>query len=117
MRCAASSTAQSDLERDEPAVGVLADHVQLDRALQHGNGSFDTAGIGMEHGEPDVGIEGAAVQILTDRLDPQRVPIRIEVAPIGRTCRFEGDNGFSRRSCTGGLAESVLEAPQIDVED
>ena len=71
------------MEDHETAVGLLGVAVELDRPLQGADRSVAVAGVVVELGEAQVGIEGPAVQVLADRLDPGILRSVEQVAPVG----------------------------------
>jgi len=98
---------------DEPAVGLLGVAVQVDDPLQGVDGGVGMAGVVFELGQAQVGIEGPAMQVLADQLDPGVVAARQQVAPVGVDRSAQCLAGRLVVGGSGGLGEGTLEVPQI----
>ena len=108
-------TPEVSLERDQPTVGVLADRIDFDAALERGERRLAATGLGLELGQSDVHVKGAPVQVLADRLDPESVARR-EIAAIGGAGRAQSSDNIAGLAGLGRVNKGALEAPQVDVE-
>ena len=61
----------ADLESNKPAVGLLADRIEVDRPFQRAESSIDPVVIEMQLGQADVHVESSAMEILAHRFDPE----------------------------------------------
>ena len=105
------------LESNEPAVGLLADRIEVDRPFQRAESSIDPVVIEMQLGQADVYVESSAMEILAHRFDPERVRVGIEDAAVGGTGTSKGEDEVARPAGPRRVGERRLEAPQINVED
>jgi hypothetical protein len=70
------------LERHESAVGLLGIAVELDSATEYLLGGVERAELLFQFGEAEVRVEGPAMEVLADRLDPSVVGVLNQLAPI-----------------------------------
>jgi hypothetical protein len=71
------------LEGHETSAGLLGIAVERNDLLQHLAGGAGSSGLLLELSQAEMGVDGAAMQVLADRLDPQI--IRAGQGIIGRT--------------------------------
>ena len=101
------------MEGHEPPVRFLGVAVEVDGAFQHFDRGVGGAGAFIELGETEVGVEGAAVQVLADRFDPAVVATSQKVAAV------DADGMAKRRASPvairgpGRLAKGMLELPKV----
>ena len=77
------ATTVGGVEGHEPAVGLLGVAVHVDDPLQDGDGGVGVAGVVLEFGEAEVGVDGAAVEVLADRFHPPLRAAGQQVALVG----------------------------------
>lgn len=97
----------------EPSVGHLGHAVKSDCLLQGFDGRVRSTEALLQFGQAQVGVEGAAVQVGSDRLGPQVLGVGGEVAAVAVD---GGAQGFARGAVVarpGCGGERDLEVPQV----
>ena len=100
------------VEGHEPTIGLLGIAVEVDGPLQGVSRGVGLSGVVFELGQAEVGVEGSAVEVLTDRFDPGVVASLEEVAAIGVDGLAQCGSGLVVGG-PGGICEGRLELPQV----
>ena len=101
------------VEDHEPSVGLLRVAVEVDSPVQYVDRRVGVASMFLVLCESEMRIEGAAVQIVADRLDPGVVAALEKVAAVSLNHASERHSRIVVVVGSGRVGERALEIPQV----